>query len=103
MPTMAAATQLVLHRLCFGSKKRPDLKPDETTFVGPVLYDIGEIMQRHALAIDEAVAIFLEAINAHADVVQDQSIRDEFIQQLCRDIISAPLIGNCLTSKHPAY
>jgi hypothetical protein len=84
-------------------ENRPDLKPNEKTFVGPVLYDIGEVMERHALAIDEAVAIFLEAVNANADVVKDETIRDDFIQQLCRDIISAPLIGNCLTSKHPAY
>jgi hypothetical protein len=84
-------------------ESRPDLKPNEITFVGPVLYDIGEVMHRHALAIDEAAAIFLEAVNAHADVVKDETIRDHFIQQLCRDIISAPLIWNCLTSKHPAY
>jgi hypothetical protein len=84
-------------------ENRPDLKPNEKTFVGPVLYHIGEVMERHALAIDTAAAIFLEAVKANPDVMKDGTIRDHFIQQFCRDIISAPLIWNCLTSKHPAY
>ena len=84
--------------------KPDDLKPDERTLVGPVLYDIGEVTERHALAINEASAIFLEALNANADRVRDdENIRDDFIQEFCRNIISAPLIWNCLTSKHPAY
>jgi Protein of unknown function (DUF2971) len=82
---------------------RSDLQPNEKTFVGPVLYDIREVTERHALAIDEAIAIFLEAVYANVEVVKDETIRDHFIQQFCRDIISAPLIWNCLTSKHPAY
>jgi hypothetical protein len=82
---------------------RPDLKPNEKTFVGPVLYDIRDIMERHAHAIDKAVSIVLKAANANADVVKDETTRDHFIQELCRNIISAPLIWNCLTSKHPAY
>jgi Protein of unknown function (DUF2971) len=84
-------------------ENRPDLQPNEKTFVGPVLYDIREVTERHALAIDEAIAIFLEAVYANVEVVKDETIRDHFIQQFCRDIISAPLIWNCLTSKHPAY
>jgi hypothetical protein len=82
----------------------PDgLKPNEITFVGPMLYDIREVKKRQALAINKAVSIFLKAINANAEVVEDESTRDHFIQEFCRNIISAPLIWNCLTSKHPGY
>jgi hypothetical protein len=82
---------------------KPDRKPHENVFVGPVLYDIVEVTTRHHLAIDEAAAIFLDTVNANAALVQDKAIGIPFMQDFVRAIISSPLIWNCLTSKHPAY
>jgi hypothetical protein len=82
---------------------KPDRKPHENVFVGPVLYDVGEVTTRHHLAVDEAAAIFLGAVDANADLVRDKAIGIPFMQDLARAIIASPLIWNSLTSKHPAY
>ena len=87
----------------FGIVDDPNREPHENVFVGPVLYNIRETTDRHHRAVDEAAAIFLETVEAHADLVQDRSIGFPFMQEFARAIIASPLIWNCLTSKHPAY
>jgi hypothetical protein len=87
----------------FRIEDKPDASPDEKIYVGPVLYKIGEVMERHDLAIDEAVTIFLETADANADLVANEAVGEPFMQELVRSTIASPLIWNCLTSKHPAY
>jgi hypothetical protein len=87
----------------FSVVDKPDRKPNENVFVGPVLYDMGAVTARHRLAIDEAAATFLDAVEANADLVQDRTIGIPFMQEFARSIIASPLIWNCLTTKHPAY
>jgi hypothetical protein len=82
---------------------KPDRKPYENVFVGPMLYDTGEVINRHHLAIDEAAGIFLDTVNANADLVRDKAVGIPFVQDLARAVIASPLIWNSLTSKHPAY
>jgi hypothetical protein len=82
---------------------KPDRKPHENVFVGPVLYDIREVTTRHHLAVDEAAAIFLDTVDRNADVVRDKAVGIPFMQDLARSVIASPLIWNSLTSKHPAY
>jgi len=79
------------------------LQPNEKVVVGPVLYRVDQVIARHQLAIDEAAAIFLEAVTANADLIADKTIGLPFMQEFARAIIASPLIWNCLTSKHPAY
>jgi hypothetical protein len=78
----------------------PDRLPE---FVGPVRYEIDEVCARHGAALEEAVAIFLGAVNANADLVRDKTVGIPFMDQFVREVIAQPLIWNCLTSKHPAY
>jgi Protein of unknown function (DUF2971) len=87
----------------FRIEDKPDPRPDEKVFVGPVLYNIGEVMERHGLAIDKAVTIFLETAEASADLVANEAVGEPFMQELVRSTIASPLIWNCLTSKDPAY
>ncbi len=72
-------------------------------FVGPVLYTTDEVRARHRLSIEEAASIFLDTVNANADLVRDKTVGFPFMQEMAREIIASPLIWNCLTSKHPAY
>ena len=78
----------------------PDRLPE---FVGPVRYKLDEVCGRHAAALEEAVVVFLDAVNANADLVSDRAIGIPFMDQFAREIVAQPLIWNCLTSKHPAY
>jgi hypothetical protein len=78
----------------------PDRLPE---FVGPVRYKSDEVCARHAAALEQAVAIFLETVNANANLVQDKTIGFPFMDRFVREIIAQPLIWHCLTSKHPAY
>jgi hypothetical protein len=73
-----------------------------TEFVGPVLYTEGEVRARHRSALDEAVAIFFDTVNANAELVRDIAVGIPFMQQLVRQTMTL-LTWNCLTSKHPAY
>jgi Protein of unknown function (DUF2971) len=82
---------------------KSDRKPHENVFVGPVLYGTGEVINRHHLAIDEVAGIFLDTVNANADLVRDKAVGIPFMQDLARAVIASPLIWNSLTSKHPAY
>ena len=72
-------------------------------FVGPVRYKINEVCARHAAALEEAAAIFLDTVKANLELVRDKPIGTSFIDQFVREIIAQPLIWNCLTSKNPAY
>ena len=79
----------------------PSDKPPD--FVAPVLYTIDEVCARHRLSINEAASIFLDTVNANADLVRDKTVGIPFMQEMAREMIASPLIWNCLTSKHPAY
>lgn len=72
-------------------------------FVGPVHYTLDEIYARYNPPILEAAKIFLETVDANADLVRDKSIGIPFMQEFARELIASPLIWLCLTSKHPAY
>jgi Protein of unknown function (DUF2971) len=72
-------------------------------FVGPVRYKIDEVCARPAAALEQAVAIFLETVNANANLTQDKAIDIPFMDKFVREIIAQPLIWHCLTSKHLAY
>ena len=80
-----------------------DRTADENVFVGRVIYDMRTFTERHHIAIDEAIRIFLETINANAKLIEDHSVGIPFMQKFATEIIASPLIWNCLTSKHPAY
>lgn len=79
------------------------MKPNEAAFVSPVVYDLEEASHRHERAIEKAEEIFLDAANAHRDMLANKNIGIPFMQDLARAVIASPLIWNCLTSKHPAY
>ncbi len=72
-------------------------------FVGPIIYDIDRVRERHRLPLAEAASIFLEVVNANADLAKDKEFGLPFMQDMAREVIASPLIWNCLTSKHPAY
>jgi hypothetical protein len=72
-------------------------------FVGPVRYKIDEVCARHSATLEEAASIFLDTVNANADLVRDKAVGIPFMHQFVREIIAQPIIWNCLTSKHPAY
>lgn len=76
---------------------KPHLLPE---FVGPVRYEIAEVRARHMAALEQAAAIFLDAVNVNADLVRDKSVGIPFMQEFAREIIAQPLNWNCLTSKH---
>lgn len=78
-------------------------KPNDNIFVGPVLYGVAEVCNRHELAISEVAAIFLKAAEANATILSDKSVGIPFMQDMARAIIASPFIWNSLTSKHPAY
>jgi hypothetical protein len=78
----------------------PDRLPE---FVGPVRYRVDEVCARHRAALEEAIRIFLDTVNAHANLVRDKAVGIPFMDQFVREILAQPLIWNCLTSKHPAY
>ena len=78
----------------------PDRLPE---FLGPVRYKIDEVCTRHNAALEEAVAIFLDTVNANDDLMADEAVGKPFMDHFVREIIAQPIIWNCLTSKHPAY
>ena len=43
-----------------------------------------------------------QSVEANADLVADKPIGIPFMQHFAREIITQPVIWNCLTSKHPA-
>ena len=79
---------------------KPHLLPE---FVGAVRDETDEVRARHAAALQQAAAIFLDAVNVNADLVRDKSVGIPFMQEFAREVMAQPLIWNCLTSKHPAY
>jgi hypothetical protein len=87
----------------FGIVEKPERKPNENVFVGPVLYEMDVVIARHRLAIDEAAGIFLDTVDRYAELVRDKKVGIPFMQDFARAVIASPLIWNCLTSKHPAY
>jgi hypothetical protein len=72
-------------------------------FIGPIRYRTNDVCGRHEAALEQAVAIFLDTVNANADLMRDKAIGIPFMDQFVREIIALPLVWNCLTSKHPAY
>jgi hypothetical protein len=72
--------------------------------VASVRYDTNEITARHRLAVEEAVRIFLETVNANADLVRDWAIAISFMRGLAKAVVAwPPMMWNCLTWKHHAY
>lgn len=66
-------------------------------------YDLETAAHRHDTAMAQSEQIFLDAANAHGELLANKDIGIPFMQDLARAVIAAPLIWNCLTSKHPAY
>lgn len=87
----------------FAIEDKRDREPNENVVVGPVRYDINEVCARHEVAVERVASIFLNAVEANADLVSDQRVRFPFMQNMARAVIASPLIWNCLTTKHPAY
>jgi hypothetical protein len=87
----------------FGIENMVDQKPDEVAFVNPVIYDVAQVCNRHATAIEEAAEMFLGTANAYPELLANKDIGISFMQDFARAVIASPLIWNCLTSKHPAY
>lgn len=71
--------------------------------LGPVRYKIDEVRTRHNAALKEAVRIFLDTVNANADLVANKALGIPFMDQFVREVLAQPIIWNCLTSKHYAY
>lgn len=57
----------------FGVEDGLKPSPDENAFLGSVLYDIGDVLSRHRLAINEATQIFLTAVKAQAPLMADRA------------------------------
>jgi hypothetical protein len=72
-------------------------------FVRPIRYRTDDVCGRHKSALEQAVAIFLDTVNANADLMRDKTVGIPFMDQFVREIIAQPLVWHCLTSKHPAY
>jgi hypothetical protein len=87
----------------FAIEDQQGRKPNENVVAGPVRYDIDDVCARHDVAIAKAAAIFLETVEANAELVSDQQVGFPFMQNMARAVIASPLIWNCLTTKHPAY
>lgn len=87
----------------FAIEDKQERKANENVVVGPVRYDIHEVCARHQAAIDKAAEIFLNAVEANAELVSDKRVGIPFMQDMARAVIASPLIWNCLTTKHPAY
>jgi hypothetical protein len=85
----------------FAIEDRPDRQPNESIFVAPVRYDLDEVMGRHEAALERGVAIYLQATAANPDI--EAHDREPFKRELAIQMMAAPLIWNCLTSKHEAY
>lgn len=80
-----------------------NLRPDEMSFVGPVLYDRQAIFMRHQAAIDTAASIFLAACEAYPQFMADRTVGLPFMRELANELIASPLVWNCITSKHVGY
>jgi hypothetical protein len=78
----------------------PGMLPD---FVGPVRYDLGEVLGRHGACLAEAAEIVLSVAQDYPDLMSDRKIGPSFLEELVHEVMASPLIWNCLTSKHPAY
>jgi hypothetical protein len=78
------------------------LRPNEISFVGPVLYQRAAIFARHEAAIRAAASIFLAAVDRHPDVMADKAKGIPFIDRIAKELIASPLIWNCITSKDHA-
>src|SRR5262245_33677750 len=80
-----------------------DLSRYSNVLISPVFYDTTDILNRHSLVIDQAFAIFLDAVDKnHTLLTKKPDVLNEFRQKLC-DILASDVILNCLTSKHNAY
>lgn len=77
--------------------------PRKNTFAGPVRYVDAQTRSRHAVGIDKADAILEGALRYARRHLRDPTIGIEFLNQLARSVVAAPLIWNSLTCKHPAY
>jgi Protein of unknown function (DUF2971) len=77
--------------------------PRKNTFAGAVRYVDAQTRSRHAVGIDKAGAILEAALRYAYRHLRDQTIGMEFLNQLARSVVAAPLIWNSLTCKHPGY
>jgi hypothetical protein len=82
-------------------KKQAD--PRRNTFAGPVRYVDAQTRARHAKGIDQASSILDAALRYAQRHLRDKTIGMEFLNQLARSVVAAPLIWNALTCKHPGY
>jgi hypothetical protein len=77
--------------------------PRKNTFVGPVLYKDSQTRARHAKGVDKAAQILDAALIYARHHLRDSTIGREFLNQLARSVVAAPLIWNALTCKHVGY
>jgi hypothetical protein len=77
--------------------------PRKNTFTGPVLYNDSQTRARHAKGINKATSILDAALQYARRHLRDPATGKEFLNQLARSVIAAPLIWNALTCKHASY
>jgi len=77
--------------------------PRRNTFAGQVRYVNAQTSARHARGFDKASSILDAAMLYARRHLRDQAIGTEFLKQLARSVVAAPLIWNALTCKHPGY
>jgi DUF2971 family protein len=87
----------------FAPNETKNEDPRKNTFVGPVLYNDSQTRARHAKGIDKAASILDAALRYARRHLRDSTVGKEFLNQLARSVIAAPLIWNALTCKHPGY
>jgi hypothetical protein len=93
-----------LSRNMFASSDPVDtVNPLMNMTVGPVRYRDSDTKRRDSLAINEAVSGFEKATRYARKHLVQKDIFLGFSDRLAREVLTSPLIWNCLTCKHPAY
>jgi hypothetical protein len=72
----------------------PTDRPPE--FVGAVRYTLEDVFTRYQPPILEAAAIFLDTVVGNDDLVRDRTIGKSFMEELARELIASPIIGEAL-------
>jgi len=85
----------------FQIQEKKGKQPDDNVFVGPVVYDVAQVLERHSSLLEPAIKVLLHEVERGC--LGNDAVRDEFMWQLARSMVAGKLIWNCLTTKHPAY
>jgi len=87
----------------FQPNEKKHVDPRRNTFAGPVRYVDAQTRARHAKGFDKASSILDAALRYAHRHLRDKKIGMEFLNQLARSVVAAPLIWNALTCKHAGY